>query len=228
MKKITGILIAACVASALAPLSVLAQEADNQAIWVNTDHVVWKDPYGLCWHSGAWTPAMATAECDPYLIKKADAPVPPIAQAEEPAPEPAPAPEKFETRKISLSADALFDFNKAQLKPQGKVLLDDLARGLSGVKYDTIEAIGHTDRIGSAAYNQKLSLQRANAVKSYLEGTGIAADRISASGKGETQPVTKAGDCKGPKSKKVIACLQPDRRVDVDVSGGKEVRVSSQ
>lgn len=227
MKKVTGILLAACVASTLAPLTVLAQEVANQGNWVNPNKIVWKDPYGLCWRSGSWTPAMATAECDPYLIK-AEAPIPPVAQAEPPAPEPAPAPDKFVNRKISLSADALFDFDKAKLKPAGKVLLDDMARDLRDVKYDTIEAVGHTDRIGSPRYNQKLSVQRANSVKTYLEGTGIPADRIRATGKGETQPVTKAGECKGPKSKKVIACLQPDRRVDVEVSGGKEVRVSSQ
>ena len=228
MKKITGLLLAACVASTLAPLAVLAQDVENQGNWVNPNKIVWKDPYGLCWHSGSWTPAMATAECDPYLIKKAEAPIPPVALAETPAPAPAPAPDKFMNKKISLSADALFDFDKAQLKPAGKGLLDDMARDLSGVKYDVIDAVGHSDRIGSPKYNQKLSVQRANAVKTYLESTGIPADRISASGKGETQPVTKAGDCKGPKSKKVIACLQPDRRVDVEVSGGKEVRVSSQ
>lgn len=227
MKKVTKFLLAACVASTLAPLSALAQDETNDGgDWVNPNKIVWKDPYGLCWRSGFWTPAMATAECDPYLIKKAEEPIPPVAQAETPAP--APAPEKFVSKKISLSADALFDFDKAQLKPEGKILLDNMARDLSGVEYGVIDAVGHTDRIGSPKYNQKLSVQRAHSVKTYLESTGIPADRISASGKGESQPVTKAGDCKGPKSKKVIACLQPDRRVDVEVSGGKEVRVSAQ
>lgn len=228
MKKITGLLLAACVASTLAPLTVLAQDVDNPGYWVNSSNIVWKDPYGLCWRSGSWTPAMATAECDPDLVKKAEAPIQPIAAAEPPAPAPAPAQEKYVSKKISLSADALFDFNKANLKPEGKVLLDDLARDLGDVKYDVIAVTGHADRIGSPAYNQKLSVQRAGSVKTYLESRNLPADRITAEGKGETQPVTKPGDCKGPKSKKVIACLQPDRRVDVEVTGAKEVRVTSQ
>jgi OOP family OmpA-OmpF porin len=90
---------------------------------------------------------------------------------------------------------------------------------LNGATYNTIGATGHTDRFGSDTYNQKLSERRANAVKDYLVSRDIPAGRISADGKGETQPVTKAGDCLGAKSAKVIACLQPDRRVDVEVTG---------
>ena len=101
-------------------------------------------------------------------------------------------------------------------------MLDDLVRVLQGAKYEVILAIGHTDRIGSAAYNQKLSVRRANAVKKYLTDKGIEANRVYAEGKGKTQPVTKPGDCKGKPGKKLIACLQPDRRVDVEVNGTKE------
>jgi OOP family OmpA-OmpF porin len=138
-----------------------------------------------------------------------------------PAPVPAPVAARIVPRKISLSADALFDFDKSTLKSEGKVLLDNLTNELSGVSYDTISVTGYTDRIGSAAYNQKLSERRANTVKAYLESTGIAAKNISAEGKGKAQPVTNPGDCKGRVSKRVIACLQPDRRVDVEVSGAK-------
>jgi OOP family OmpA-OmpF porin len=84
-----------------------------------------------------------------------------------------------------------------------------------------ILAIGHTDRIGSVKYNQKLSVKRAEAVKQYLVDKGIAANRIYAEGKGKSQPVTKAGDCKGKVTSALIACLQPDRRVDVEVTGTK-------
>ena len=82
---------------------------------------------------------------------------------------------------------------------------------------------GHTDRIGSHAYNLKLSARRAQAVSSYLvESAGIATGKISATGVDGANPVTKPGDCVGSKpTVKLIACLQPDRRVDVEVAGTK-------
>ena len=94
---------------------------------------------------------------------------------------------------------------------------------LQGVKYDTIVAIGYTDRIGSDAYNKKLSVRRADAVKAYLvKQKGIDADRVFVDGKGEANPVT--GDtCKGnKKTKALVACLAPDRRVEVEVAGTRE------
>lgn len=179
-----------------------------------------RDSSGDCWRTGYWTPAMATYECDPDLMpkpeKKVEAPAP------EPTPAPAPAP-YTEPEKISLSADQLFDFDKANLKPEGKQALDDLVSKLGGVKYDTVVAIGYADRLGSDAYNKKLSMRRAEAVKAYLvKEKGIPADRIFTDGKGEANPVT--GDtCKGnKKTKKLIDCLQPDRRVEVEVAGTKE------
>ena len=80
-----------------------------------------------------------------------------------------------------------------------------------------------TDRFGSNEYNQKLSERRANTVKDYLVSKNVQASRIDAEGRGETQPVTKADDCRGAKSAKVIACLQPDRRVDVELTGAKTI-----
>jgi len=101
------------------------------------------------------------------------------------------------------------------------VALDQFAHELAGTHFDAITVEGHTDRLGSQAYNQKLSMRRAEAVKSYLVSAGgVDAGRVSAVGKGESQPVTKAEDCRGAKpNPKLIACLQPDRRVDVEVSG---------
>jgi len=84
-----------------------------------------------------------------------------------------------------------------------------------------IIAVGHTDRLGSDAYNQKLSERRAASVKTYLVSKGIDANRVYTEGKGEKNPVTKADQCPGPKSKKVIECLQPDRRVDIELIGTK-------
>jgi OOP family OmpA-OmpF porin len=135
----------------------------------------------------------------------------------------APALVKPLPQKISFSGDALFAFDKSALKPEGKVMLDGLVSQLDGAAYDHIVATGHTDRFGSNAYNQKLSERRARAVKDYLVSKNVQASRIEAAGKGETQPVTRAGDCRGAKSTKVVACLQPDRRVDVEMNGTKAV-----
>jgi len=96
-----------------------------------------------------------------------------------------------------------------------------LVRQLSGARYDQIALTGHADRIGKAAYNQKLSEQRATAVKDYLVEKQVPANRITASGMGEKQPVTTAQDCAKLKIPKLLACLQPDRRVDVEMTGSK-------
>jgi OmpA-OmpF porin, OOP family len=175
-----------------------------------------RDSSGDCWRTGYWTPAMATYECDPELMPK------PEKTVEAPAePTPAPVPANYgEPEKVSLSADQLFDFDKANLKPEGKQALDDLVSKLEGVKYDTIVVIGYADRIGSDAYNKKLSMRRAESVKTYLVNEkSIAADSVFTDGKGEANPVT--GDtCKGEKkTKALVACLQPDRRVEVEVAG---------
>ena len=147
-----------------------------------------------------------------------------VAAAPVAAPVAAPAPAYVRTsQKFSLSGDALFAFDKSELKPEGKVMLDDLVAKLDGTTYDTIMSIGHTDRFGSNAYNQKLSERRAHTVKDYLIGKNIQSARIDAEGKGEMQPVTRADDCKGAATSKVIACLQPDRRVDVEITGTKIV-----
>ena len=124
---------------------------------------------------------------------------------------------------MSFSADALFAFNKATLKPEAKRELDKFAAELKGTQFELIKVTGHTDRIGAHAHNMKLSLDRAESVKAYLvESAGIPADKISARGVNGTEPVTKAGDCKGNKAtKKLIACLQADRRVEVEVHGTK-------
>jgi OmpA-OmpF porin, OOP family len=125
--------------------------------------------------------------------------------------------------RVSFSADALFAFDQSVLRPEGMTLLDDFARQLSDAQYEAILVTGHTDRLGSDAYNQKLSERRANAVKEHLVSKNVTGNRIQASGKGKTQPVTGLDDCKGARSVKVIACLQPDRRVHVEVTGTKAV-----
>jgi OOP family OmpA-OmpF porin len=207
--------------AAFAPITAMAQAQSDPGHWVNSQGIVWKNSTGLCWRSGAWTPAHATAECEPELMAKAEAPA--EKRVEAPAPLPAPTAAKIQTRKVTFSAEELFDFDKAVLKAAGKAGLDKLTNEINGVDYETVLVTGHTDRIGSNQYNQKLSERRANAVKAYLISKGIPDSRITSAGLGETQPVTKAGECNGPRSNKLIACLQPDRRVEVEVAGSKEV-----
>jgi OOP family OmpA-OmpF porin len=178
-----------------------------------------KSGTGLCWRDGYWTPAMAIEECDPDLVKKAAPAAAPAAAAA--AAKPAAAAPKPAAQKVTLAADALFDFNKADLRTEGKAKLDKLAADIKGIKLEVIIAVGHADRFGTDAYNQKLSEKRAEAVKAYLVSKGVEPNRVYTEGKGKKQPVTKADQCKGPKSKKVMDCLQPDRRVEIEVIGTK-------
>ncbi|MBC7944813.1 MAG: OmpA family protein [Burkholderiales bacterium] len=225
-------ILAAALAGAAVLLALMPHAASAQEEKVKTDaylvdgrSVLARSGFGLCWRTGYWTPAQAIEACDPDLVKKAEPKVePPPAEPAPVAPpeEPKPAPIKLLPQKINFSADALFDFDKAVLRPNGKAMLDDLASTLEGADYDVILLVGHTDRIGSDAYNQKLSERRAAAAKQYLVGKGISADRVKTEGRGEKEPVT-AGECKGKPGKALIQCLQPDRRVDVEVTGTKEV-----
>lgn len=163
----------------------------------------------------AAAPAAPVASSPPPMVAAAPAEPPPVALPAVVAPPPAPAP----LRRVSFTAESLFGFDSARLQPDGKSALDNFTRSLAGARLDTIAVTGHTDRLGSTAYNQTLSLQRADAVKDYLASvTGLDASRITAEGRGEADPVTQAGDCKGAASQRVITCLQPDRRVDIQVS----------
>jgi OOP family OmpA-OmpF porin len=167
---------------------------------------------GLIYRFGGKSPAPRAAE--PTYVAAAPIPAPvPVAPVAPPAP-----------RKVSFSADSLFDFDQQNLKPDGKQQLDQFASNLNDASYDVITVTGHTDRLGSDAYNTKLSARRADTVKAYLvNSAGIPAGKISAKGAGEAEPVTKAGDCKGNKANtQLIACLQPDRRVEVEVVGTKQ------
>ena len=208
-----GLVLAAALALGMGSNTAFAQIA--QGYWGSSGMYV-KNATGLCWHAGYWTPAMATVECDPDLVPKKAEPAPAPAVAP-PSPEPkaAPAAPPSPTpvsEKVTMAADAHFDFDKAVLKPEGKAKLDDLVGKLKAVNLEVIIAIGHTDSIGSVAYNKKLSLRRSDAVKAYLVSKGIEANRIYTEGKGESQPIadnkTKEGRAK-------------NRRVEIEVVGSR-------
>ncbi|GBG02732.1 hypothetical protein AZSI13_20590 [Azospira sp. I13] len=187
-----------------------AQTTDKSAYLTDVRNEVARSGFGLCWRTGYWTPAAAIAECDPDLVKAATAKAADAAGV------------KPASAKITLSADALFDFDKAVLRAEGKSKLDELVTKAKAINLEVIIAVGHADRIGKDAYNQKLSERRAAAVKEYLVSKGIEANRVYTEGKGEKQPVT--GDKCGKSEKKtkaLIECLQPDRRVEIEVIGTK-------
>jgi OOP family OmpA-OmpF porin len=194
-----------------------------------------KSGYNLCWRTGYWTPAMAIKDCDPDLIRTpapAPAPAPAApppppppppaaapapAPARPPAPAPAPAPQ---AQKITIASKALFDFDKAVLKPEGKRALDTevISKIKEITKLELVLVTGHTDRLGSQAYNQKLSERRAATVRDYLASQGVPKDKIETLGMGKTQPVPGVR-CEQKNRKELIACLQPHRRVEVEVKG---------
>ena len=157
---------------------------------------------------------------EPPPVARAVAPEPVVEAAPEPPPPPPPPPPPIRKR-VSFSADSLFDFGKDTVRPEGKRKLDVFAAELRGSQFDVITVTGHTDRIGSHEYNVKLSERRAESVKSYLvEAAGIPSSKVTARGADGEDPVTKPEDCPGQKrTPKLIACLQPDRRVDVEVVG---------
>ena len=207
------LLIAAGVAMSATSLNVAAQSTDGY--WrQGVGGPVWKNPYNQCWRAGYWTPAMAIAECDPDLVPKPAAkptpppPPPPVKPAVKPKPKPKPVAEK-----VTLAADVLFDFDKSILKTEGKNKLDDLATKVKAINLEVVIAIGHTDSIGSDAYNQKLSVRRAESVKAYLVSTGVEPNRIYTEGKGEKQPVA---------SNKTKDGRQKNRRVEIEVIGTRK------
>ena len=191
------------------------------------NNVVRNGSGNLCWRTGYWTPAMAIVACDPDLVPKppapAPAPAPAVAPPPPPPPRPAPAPAPApapQVQKITLASKALFDFDKAVLKPEGMAAIDSeiIAKLKDVQKLELVLVTGHTDRIGSQAYNQKLSERRADAVRNYLVSKGVAKDKIETLGMGKTQPVPGVS-CTMTAMKELIACLAPNRRVEVEVKG---------
>jgi OmpA-OmpF porin, OOP family len=111
---------------------------------------------------------------------------------------------------VTFAADAFFDFDKSVLKPEGRAKLDDLVSKMSGLNLEVIIAVGHTDSVGTDAYNQRLSVRRSEAVKSYLVSKGVEKNRVYTEGKGEKQPVADNKTSEG---------RAKNRRVEIEVVG---------
>ncbi len=220
MKKLNKVAIMFAVAN-VAGSAFAAGSTINSDNWRNgRGNLIWKNGTNeLCWRDAGWTPATAAPGCDGALeAPKAAAPAPaaaapaPAPAAKAPAPAPTPA---VAAQKVTYAADAFFDFDKSVLKPEGRAKLDDLVSKIQGINLEVIIAVGHTDSVGSDAYNQKLSVRRAEAVKAYLISKGIERNRIYTEGKGEKQPVADNRTAEG---------RAKNRRVEVEVVGTRAAK----
>jgi OOP family OmpA-OmpF porin len=218
-------------------LAALSGTATAQALsaapgyLVSTDGPVVTSGTGLCVHAGTGDPPAAW-HCDPVVVSSADpspaAAAPQAAVVEAPAvvaaasPPDAPPPDAPlppAASRVTLDADALFDFDQSVLRSDGQLALDDFAGKVKDMHAQMFTVYGYTDRLGTDEYNQGLSERRVDTVKSYLVAKGVDSTNMHAEGKGNSDPITKAGECDGAENARVIACLQPDRRVEIEVTG---------
>ena len=224
MKKLNKVAVLFATAALAAPMAAFAQAKDVDN-WVSVDGTVWKNGTNeLCWRDAAWTPATAKEECDgaikpppppapappPRVAPPPPAAPPASAPPAPPAPPPVVVPAAPVQEKVTFAADAYFDFDKSKLKPEAVAKLTDLVDKTKGVNLEVIIAVGHTDSVGTSAYNQKLSIARAESVKTFLTGKGVEKNRVYTEGKGEKQPVADNKTAEG-RSK--------NRRVEVEVVG---------
>jgi OOP family OmpA-OmpF porin len=218
LNKVASLFASATLAASAA--GVFAQTAPPKTVdnWVNSTGIPWKNGTNeLCWRDATWTPATAHPDCDGAIKPPPPPPPAPVAPPPPPAvappkapPPPPPPPPAPVSEKVTFAADAFFDFNKSNLKPEGKAKLDDLVGKMQGINLEVIIAVGHTDAVGGDAYNQKLSIKRADAVKNYLTSKGVEKNRVYTEGKGEKQPVADNKTTEG---------RAKNRRVEIEVVG---------
>ena len=166
---------------------------------------------GLCWRSSAWTPATAAPECDGALkpvAKPATVVTPPASPVQ-----PQPAKTVTQLAKVTYDAKSLFDFDRSVVKPEGQVALNQLIAKLKTVTVEVVIVVGHTDSVGTNAYNLNLGQRRAEAVKRYLTSQGVEATRVYTDSKGENQPIA---------SNKTAQGRSENRRVVVEVYGSSK------
>ena len=199
-----GCAMALAAGSAVANVTPNLQDAQGAAV---------KDGSGACVvTSGRVLPECAGVKAAPAPAAPAPAPAAPAAPPPAAAPAPRPAPASVR-QSVVIQADALFDFDKSVLRPDGRQSIDDAVAKLRGVDLELVIATGHTDSVGTDAYNQALSERRAAAVKDYLVSKGIPAAKVTTIGKGETQPVATNKTSEG---------RQKNRRVDIEFKGVRQ------
>jgi OOP family OmpA-OmpF porin len=191
MKKLLSVLLLVVSSLALAA---------NEGYLVDSNNNIVKSGTGMCWHTGYWTPANAVSGCDTTNTVSFTP----------------------TTSKVTLNADMIFAFDKANLTDEGKNILNRIVVNTKTLKgLEAITIVGYTDRIGTDAYNIKLSERRAQTVRNYIVSQGVSDDHISVEGRGKAKPIT-GNSCKGnAATKKLIACLQPDRRAVIEIIGIK-------
>jgi OOP family OmpA-OmpF porin len=223
LKKITlALLISTAAAGAFAQTITDIQAKSSSAYAQDGRGNIVRNPYGLCWRTGYWTPADAVPGCDGELVPPVAKPIaPPVAAAPVAAPAPAPVappPPKRCDFSVTLQSDETFAFNKAVLTDAAKKRIDsDVMSKLDACgKIDIVIVTGHTDRLGTQQYNQKLSDKRAEAVAAYLKSKGVSAP-LDTLGVGKTQSIKPCSD--SLKRKEMIECLAPNRRVVIEARG---------
>ena len=184
-------------------MSSTAMAHDN---WISQSGPV-VNSTGLCWRSSAWTPATAAPECDGAL-KPVAKPAPVVTPPAAPAPQPTKP--VVQVAKVTYAAKSLFDFDRSVIKPEGQAALNQLVAKLKTVTVEVVIVVGHTDSVGTDAYNLKLGQRRAEAVKRYLTSQGVEASRVYSDSKGESQPVASNQTAQG---------RSENRRVVVEVYG---------
>jgi len=213
MKKSTLMFAAAALFFALPGIA----QAQAQGYANGPGGAIWKNNFGQCWRTGFWTPAMAIAECDPDLTPKSAPSAVPPPPPPPPAAKPAAAP--VAPKPVVLRSTVSFASNQSRLDEMARFRLDtDIIGKLGAVgTISYVHVNGHTDRIGSPQYNQKLSERRAEAVKAYLVSKGMNASQLEVFGYGKTTPIKSCPDQKDRKALNV--CLEPNRRVEVELQG---------
>lgn len=161
----------------------------------------------------------------PPVVAAAPPPPPPPAPAMAPPPPPPPPP----TRSFEVTSDGTFEFNKAVLTPAGRTRIDNTMRELKSSNFQarSIMVVGYTDPLGSNDYNQRLSVARANAVRDYMVSQGVPSGVIQTEGRGETDLKVTEADCRSQGARNrnaLIACLQPNRRVEIRATGEQSPR----